>query len=208
MRVRSMSVEFLVLVSLCGCSGGGDGSGVSDTCNRYLDCMTIEEPANAEQYQSTYAKDGECWTADSSAAQDCTQACQDGLAAATVLDPAQPACWLSDAPEAQALFGAIPVWSYTLVDGKCYDATATFAASEPGQDFTLTPIWENGFFLDLQCSIDGDLAFNCDMVAHDGHRYVFTGSFDAGFSQSTLEQTVDEKTHCSYTGVPRSDDTR
>jgi hypothetical protein len=204
MTGRTLSMAILALVPVCGCSSGGGGSSksVSDDCLLYLECMEVEDPANADLYKSTYGKHGECWSAGASEALDCTQECQAGIEAASLLDPAQTACWKSDLPDAQLLFSAIPIWSFVCTAGDCHDPLGTFSATASGQDFSLSLLWQNGFSLGTQCTIAVDLSFTCDPTTTDTAAYFLDGAFNAEFSESTLNEKINNTPSCTFHGVP------
>jgi hypothetical protein len=210
MSMRSTSLVVASMCALCACSGsdgGGDGKkssarDVTADCLLYLACMVVEDPDNSSLYEDTYGEDGECWTAGSSEALACTQECQNGIAAASIADPSESACWPSGLPEAPYLFASAPIWEYSNMEGDCYDMEAMYAASSPGQTFTASFIWQNGFSLGTECTIAVDLTFACDRIDRDGDLRDFSGGFSDTFATSTLADELNGDPHCSYEGVP------
>ncbi len=72
----------------------GDGGGISPTaaCAAYLECATVVSPGELGMLLDAYGPEGSCWESTQDVADQCDEACANGLAQLMAAAPNEPAC--------------------------------------------------------------------------------------------------------------------
>lgn len=68
-----------------------DGIDQAEVCADYLNCLAAVDPNTLASVQGTYGTEGSCWSDETAAAQ-CAEACETGLAQMEDAYPDEPVC--------------------------------------------------------------------------------------------------------------------
>ena len=157
-----------------------DGIDQAEVCADYLNCLAAVDPNTLASVQGTYGTEGSCWSDETAAAQ-CAEACETGLAQMDDAYPDEPACDDGSVTLASDLEGT---WNFESedTDGGCDGFSLKFDT----MDLEITPDGEKDFNANgrAEVSINGtwydfDVEFACSLSGDNFTCDEYVGRFDS-----------------------------